>query len=328
MVDLAPDAATNPKKAPPRFAPKLKANTEPGASSAAPADNGIQLGTMSAAQDRQREHQEAQRLLREQRKRAYETGNNQGGSMRGKPGAAEQGFNDPRGFLAPSGNAHQTQGPFSQGPAPRESKSVIMRASSMYGSVSSMGSMSAMRTEGGNFHALKEEKPVVPLQDYCTPDDPYNPCMIHADYYKAAESEVFLAMEGSHSLAEMFQGRIGLLRLPMLMPFEKAPTPKANPAEPVEPAPQAQPTTSPAKSTWDKETRGILGKLQKFSSGRLVLVLNNGMEMELSPAVASKSTCFSQRLLVMDNEYNQAFDLGLVRDQLIAYPDLSRLLIQ
>ena len=143
----------------------------------------------------------------------------------------------------------------------------------------------------------------------------------------------------SGSLIEMFEGQLVLVKLPVKMPLiEFMPRaneiPNSKEEEPVERTvdldslKQAEQATrskcSPFTSPWPSTAHGKLGKVRRYASGKMTIIVGD-IEFEL--VSVKNSTSSVTNALIIDGEYNQAFDLGNIKTRLVAIPDVSKLLL-
>ena len=69
---------------------------------------------------------------------------------------------------------------------------------------------------------------------------------------------------------------------------------------------------------------GKLGRMRRYASGKMTISVGD-IEFELMHMMNSPSSMTNA--LIVDGEYNQAFDVGNVGNQLVAIPDISKLLL-
>jgi len=77
---------------------------------------------------------------------------------------------------------------------------------------------------------------------------------------------------------------------------------------------------------WPTAAEGRYGKLRVYKSGRVTMLVN-GLELEASPSAVSADISGMQRIVAIDSDYGQSFDLGSVDRQLVFAPKLDDALI-
>ena len=218
------------------------------------------------------------------------------------------------------------QGPFALGPA----TSMRSRPTDGATAIARERKSTAIKMQAESQHVPPNDtKPIIALKDYCTGDGKY------PETIRAPESTNPVA-----SLAEIFEGKLVMLRLPTALPLKVTPasTPNENPQAPStskdeetidldslktnEPA-VLTPSNSPYPAPWPASAHGYLGKIQRFASGRITMAVG---EIEYALSMSSSSKSCVQNLLAVDSEYNQAFDIGTISHQLVAVPNIEKLL--
>lgn len=228
--------------------------------------------------------------------------------------------------------AGDVQGPFSLGPATfvksrnADATSILVRGAPRERDDSKT---SATKTHQQVNRTDSDIKPAVSVENN-TDIDNKAPVMIKNNEYQATPPM---------SLAEMFGGQLALLKLPVKMPLIES-MPKASEIshsmeeelteqtvdlESLKQTEQAsQGKNSPFTPPWPSSAHGKLGKIKRYASGKMTLTVGN---IEFQLAHMKNANPSVTNALVIDGEYNQAFDLGNVKNQLVAIPDISKLLL-
>jgi hypothetical protein len=77
----------------------------------------------------------------------------------------------------------------------------------------------------------------------------------------------------------------------------------------------------PQADHWPSSVQGRYGTLKQYRSGRLILELLNGFELELVPSIEEEKL---MSVLAVDSEFGQSFNLGAVEHHFVCTPDLDK----
>lgn len=85
-------------------------------------------------------------------------------------------------------------------------------------------------------------------------------------------------------------------------------------------------TSSPSTScsSWPASAQGRYGKLRRYKSGRLVLILENSVEFLLNSSIESATEAQNTCVLAIDPEFGQSFNLGAVQAKFVAVPEFEK----
>lgn len=74
--------------------------------------------------------------------------------------------------------------------------------------------------------------------------------------------------------------------------------------------------------TWPATAQGRYGKLRRYKSGKVVMVLENGVEFCVNPSIDADphNTC----VLAIDPEFAQSFNLGPIEAKFVCTPDFAK----
>lgn len=88
---------------------------------------------------------------------------------------------------------------------------------------------------------------------------------------------------------------------------------------------QSEPSSSDSSAEkWPTTAQGHYGKLRRYKSGRLVMILDNGVEFVLNSSIESASEAQNTSILTIDPEFGQSFNLGSVQAKLVAVPEFEK----
>jgi hypothetical protein len=73
---------------------------------------------------------------------------------------------------------------------------------------------------------------------------------------------------------------------------------------------------------WPAEAQGRYGRLRRYKSGKMVLVLENGTEFAVNPSVES-ANCANSSVLAIDPEFAQSFNLGALSGRFVCTPNFN-----
>lgn len=74
---------------------------------------------------------------------------------------------------------------------------------------------------------------------------------------------------------------------------------------------------------WPSTAQGRYGKLRRYKSGRITMVLENGVEFIINSSIESADTK-NTSLLAIDPEFGQSFNLGPIQGKFVAIPDFDK----
>lgn len=311
----------------PRFAPKAKTQEAPVPNNIADVDISqpkiVQLGTMSAAQERARERQETNKFKKTtfptsqfEKKRIlnkgtikndFDMGVLAGGLTAVSSGGASNAITSMKRHFVGMENTSTI---------PSESVNVASIALSTNRQINTQHSHAINRTGVSEYPAMTiEDATLIAAKNLnkLSLDDPYTPVVITGqDDFKAASDNAtfsqFLVHDDlytSKSIKDIFNTDIiSIIRLPPTMPEE-----------------------------FKKEEKGshLLGKLRRHASGRLSLRTVDGFIFDLLDTTPKTSNFIqvsnATRVMVIDADYDQAFDLGKCQtNEWIAVPDVKYIL--
>lgn len=75
---------------------------------------------------------------------------------------------------------------------------------------------------------------------------------------------------------------------------------------------------------WPSTAQGRYGKLRRYKSGRLVLILENGVEFLVSPSSEAGNEAQNTNVLAIDPEFGQSFNLGPVQQKFVCVPEFEK----
>ena len=73
---------------------------------------------------------------------------------------------------------------------------------------------------------------------------------------------------------------------------------------------------------WPVSAQGRYAKLRRYKSGRLVLVLENGVEFVVAPS--SDAEAQNTNVMAIDPEFSQSFNLGPVQQKFVCVPEFDK----
>lgn len=88
-----------------------------------------------------------------------------------------------------------------------------------------------------------------------------------------------------------------------------------------QPAPVSFTDTS---EKWPLTAQGRYGRMRRYKSGKITLVLENGIEFLVNQSIQSSSEAQMTSVLVIDPEFSQSFNLGPIRDKFVCSPDFEK----
>lgn len=214
---------------------------------------------------------------------------------------------------------HQNQqpaivsGPLSMGPAAMaRSNSRISSSGSSSGGGGIFGARSLSRTSSSSNSALNSK----PLSDSVPVDEEFGmECQDNSDnnlLKPIALSSSDHNSTGSNSIS-VENDKLFLFQLPPVLPTLLNHTPSS-------------PSSSDLAEAdrWPASAQGRYGKLRRYKSGRLVLILENGVEFLVSSSSESLKEAQTTNILAIDPEFGQSFNLGPVHQKFVCIPEFDK----
>lgn len=204
--------------------------------------------------------------------------------------------------------ASVVSGPLSMGPAAMARPS----RSSSTGPIIPITRSSTITTKTFSKSPTDEVKPLadsVPVEEafasinFELGDEMLKPVALTAPSYNPS-AEPFIHFE---------EGKIYLFQMPPILPTPLA-TPEGS-------------SKDQQAEKWPSAAQGRYGKLRRYKSGRIALVLENGVEFSISSSVESYTNTdapTNSSLIAIDPEFAQCFNIGTIDSKLVCTPEFER----
>lgn len=199
-------------------------------------------------------------------------------------------------------------GPLSMGPAAMARSS---RSSASSGSVGGFSARSVSRLSSSTAAAgSADSKPLsdsVPVEEeFATeesnPNELLKPVAL-LDIKKESDSFVHFEPEN---------GKLFLFQMPPVLPTIIS----SNESN--------QNSTNESAEKWSSGAQGRFGKLRRYKSGRITMVLENGVEFLVNPSIEDASDAKNTSVLAIDPEFAQSFNLGPVEGKFVCVPEFDK----
>lgn len=206
-------------------------------------------------------------------------------------------------------------GPLSMGPAAMARSS--SRGSSSGGASSASGIFSARslsKTSSASNSALNSK----PLSDSISVEEEFGLEEARAVGSSGILKPVALSTSSANALEQFLSvesDKLFLFQMPPVLPTLLNHTA----------APSASISSDLAEAErWPSTAQGRYGKLRRYKSGRLVLILENGVEFLVSPSSEAGNEAQNTNILAIDPEFGQSFNLGPVQQKFVCVPEFEK----
>lgn len=75
---------------------------------------------------------------------------------------------------------------------------------------------------------------------------------------------------------------------------------------------------------WPSNAQGRYGKLCRYKSGRIAMILENGVEFLVNPSIENSSDAQNTSVIAIDSEFAQSFNLGQIEGKFVCVPEFDR----
>jgi hypothetical protein len=75
---------------------------------------------------------------------------------------------------------------------------------------------------------------------------------------------------------------------------------------------------------WPLNAQGRYGKLRRYKSGRIAMILENGVEFLVNPSIENSSDAQNTSVIAIDSEFAQSFNLGQIEGKFVCVPEFDR----
>lgn len=199
-------------------------------------------------------------------------------------------------------------GPLSMGPAAMARSS---RSSASSGSVGGFSARSVSRLSASIASGSAESKPLsdsVPVEEEfaseeSNPNELLKPVAL-LDTKK--ESDHFVHFEPEN-------GKLFLFQMPPVLPTILSSSSEGSAT-----------STNESAEKWSSGAQGRYGKLRRYKSGRITMILENGVEFLVNPSIEDSSDAKNTSVLAIDPEFAQAFNLGPVESKFVCVPEFDK----
>lgn len=83
-------------------------------------------------------------------------------------------------------------------------------------------------------------------------------------------------------------------------------------------------SSSETAEKWPSNAQGRYGKLRRYKSGRITMVLENGVEFLVNPSIDNSAEAQNTSVLAIDPEFAQSFNLGQVEGKFVCVPEFDK----
>ena len=113
-------------------------------------------------------------------------------------------------------------------------------------------------------------------------------------------------------------GKLFLFQMPPVLPT------LLNTATATDNANNEQTSANDSAEKWSSSAQGRYGKLRRYKSGRITMILENGVEFLLNPSIDNSSDAQNTSVLAIDPEFAQSFNLGQVEGKFVCVPEFDK----
>lgn len=85
-----------------------------------------------------------------------------------------------------------------------------------------------------------------------------------------------------------------------------------------------QTASNDSAEKWPAGAQGRYGKLRRYKSGRITIILENGVEFLVNPSIDNAADAQNTSVLAIDPEFAQSFNLGQIEGKFVCVPEFDK----